>query len=409
MKILRIIARLNVGGPSRHVVWLTKGLNDEEFQSALISGRVPDGEEDMGYFAKENGVKPVFIDEMSRELSITDAVSLVKIYRQMRLEQPDVVHTHTAKAGTVGRLAAFLYRWMTWKTLVGKPRRVRIVHTFHGHVFHSYYGKLKTNVFIAIEKLLARFATDAIVVISPQQFDEIHGRIGIGKQEQFKIIPLGIDLEPFQISVAKRNEVRRELGAGANVQVVGFVGRLTEVKNVPLFLRVAELYVKEKSKDDLPELRFVIVGDGHLRESLEREAFERGIDKHVQFLGNRTDVEAIYAGLDVVALTSLNEGTPLSLIEAMASGRPIISTSVGGVVDLLGEVNEMHDGFRVCERGIGVIPGAADSFFKGFIYLIKNEVLRDAIGFRSKEFAAMTYGKDRLIKDIRDCYRDLIK
>ncbi len=405
MKILRIIARLNVGGPARHVVWLTKGLQDGEFQSTLIAGRVPDGEEDMGYLAGQNGIQPVFIDEMSRELSIRDAVSLIKIYRQMKLEAPDIIHTHTAKAGTVGRIAAFFYRWLTWKSLAGKPRKVRVVHTFHGHVFHSYYGKLKTGIFIAIEKVLARFATDKIVVISPQQFKEIHSEVGVGKEEQFAIIRLGIDLESYSPSEAKRSQFRRELAAADSDLLVGFVGRLTEVKNVSLLLQVIELYNKV---DDLPKVRFVIVGDGHLRAGLESEASKRRIENAIHFLGNRADVDNIYAGLDIVALTSLNEGTPLSLIEAMASRRAVISTSVGGVVDLLGETNETHDGFNVCERGVGVVPNSAEGFRNGLIYLVKNEKLRESIASRGGDFAASTYSKDRLVADIRKLYRDLV-
>ncbi|MBK9766922.1 MAG: glycosyltransferase [Chloracidobacterium sp.] len=181
MKVLRIIARLNVGGPARHVVWLTRGLEDDEFQSKLIAGTVPVGEEDMGYFASENGVEPIFIPELSRELSIKDGISLFKIYREMSLFSPDIIHTHTAKAGTVGRAAAFLYRWLTPGTIVGRPRRVAVIHTFHGHVFHSYYGVLKTRLFLMIEKVLARVATDRIVTISAQQLDEIHGRFGVGR------------------------------------------------------------------------------------------------------------------------------------------------------------------------------------------------------------------------------------
>ncbi len=407
MKILRIIARLNVGGPARHVVWLTAGLQDSEFQSTLVAGRVPDGEEDMAYLAEQNGVIPVFIDEMSRELSIKDAVSLIKIFRRMRLEKPDIVHTHTAKAGTVGRLAAFFYRWLTWKTLIGKPRRVRVVHTFHGHVFHSYYGKFKTDVFIAIEKILARFATDKIIVISTQQLREIQGVFGIGRIGQFKVVPLGIDLEPYKKSVTKRDDFRRELGAGDDEVLVGFVGRLTEIKNISLYLEAAELYVKA-NESDLPKARFIIVGDGHLRKNLEGEALERGIGDNVNFLGNRTDVEAIYAGLDIVALTSLNEGTPLSLIEAMAAERAVISTAVGGVVDLLGEEIEAREDFTVCERGITVAPNSASGFMNGLIYLVKNEKLRESLTARAGHFVRTTYSKDRLIGDIRELYRDLM-
>jgi hypothetical protein len=147
IKIIRIIARLNVGGPARHVVWLTKELQDGEFQSVLLTGTVPAGEEDMSYFAAENNVHPIFIEQMSRELSPKDAISLWKVYRQIKREKPDIIHTHTAKAGTIGRVAGFFYRWLTFGTLIGKPRRVKLVHTYHGHVFHSYYGNLKTKIF----------------------------------------------------------------------------------------------------------------------------------------------------------------------------------------------------------------------------------------------------------------------
>ncbi len=406
MKILRIIARLNVGGPARHVVWLTKELQDDEFQSVLIAGTVPGGEEDMAYFAEQHGVKPIFIEEMSRELALRDVVSLYKIYRRIKQEKPDVIHTHTAKAGTVGRIAAFFYRWLTWSTLIGRPRKVFILHTFHGHVFHSYYGKLKTSVFVAIEKILARVATDKIIVISPQQFQEIHHDTGIGRTTQFVVVPLGIDLTPFSDLQAVRSAFRNEIGAADGELLIGFVGRLTEIKNMPLLLKVVALYSRH-DRTDLPKVRFIIVGDGHLRETLKNEANDLGVMKNVTFLGNRTDTEAIYAGLDIVALTSFNEGTPLSLIEAMASQKAVISTTVGGVVDILGEVAERSDGFNVCSRGIGVEPNSAESFLRGLIYLAENEKLREIMGVRGREFVETEYSKDRLVKDIRELYRDL--
>ena len=405
MKIIRIIARLNVGGPARHVVWLSKIDNGGEFESLLISGRVPPGEENMEYVARANGVEPVYIDEMSRELSPKDITALVKIFRLLHREKPDIVHTHTAKAGTVGRSAAFLYRWLTPRTLIGKPHRLKVVHTFHGHVFHSYYGKLKSSIFILIEKLLARFATDKIVVISDQQFDEIHRRIGIGNEEQFAVIPLGIDLEVFANLASRRNELRDELAVNSSTLMVGFIGRLTEIKNLSLYLKVAQEY--EKSTDEsLPRLHFVVAGDGHLRSALEREARELNI-QNISFLGSREEIAAVYAGFDAVVLTSLNEGTPLSLIEAMASRKPIVSTLVGGVPDLLGAVGERGDGFVVCERGIGVETNNCAAFLKGLIYLVKNERLREDLADRAFTFVQARYAKERLVEDIRKLYRTL--
>jgi glycosyltransferase involved in cell wall biosynthesis len=406
MKIVRIIARLNVGGPARHVVWLTKELQSQEFQSILLTGTVPEGEEDMSYFAAANGVEPVYIPEMSRELSAKDIVSLWKVYRRIAREKPDVIHTHTAKAGTIGRAAGFLYRWLTLRILVGKPRRVKFVHTYHGHVFHSYYGNFKTKIFLFIEKTLARLATDKIIVISRQQLDEIYGKFGVGRAGQFEIVPLGIDLESFENAREKRNILRGEIGAKDDEIIVGFVGRLTEIKNISLFLKVAALY-RERKTPDLPSLKFVIIGDGNLRENLKKEAGALGLKDVVTFLGNREDADVFYAGLDIVALTSLNEGTPLSLIEAMANEKAIISTSVGGVIDLLGKIRAEKDGFRVCERGASAASNDAEGFYKGLIYLAENGVEREKMSAAGKAFVGENYSKQRLVRDITRLYQKL--
>ena len=406
MKILRIIARLNVGGPARHVVWLTEALQDDEFQTTLIAGTVPPGEENMGYFAEEHSVKPIFIEEMSRELSPKDLISLFKVYRVIRRSKPDIVHTHTAKAGTVGRAAAFLYKWLTWKAIIGKPRGVKVIHTFHGHVFHSYYGNLKTKVFILIERLLARLATDKIVVITTQQFDEIHYGVGVGKPGQFEVIPLGIDLSSFMRADEECTALRAEIHAEDDELLIAFVGRLTEIKNIPLLLEAARDYTRES---ETPKARFLLVGDGHLRGQLEEMAREMNLEDIVVFLGNRNDVDIVYAGADIVALTSLNEGTPLSLIEAMASGRPVISTAVGGVIDLLGAEIEENEGFSVCERGVSVPSGSATGFAKGLRYLAKNEKLRLDLGQKGRDHTTAVYSKERLVNDIKNLYRSVVK
>ncbi|HEY0405378.1 MAG TPA: glycosyltransferase, partial [Pyrinomonadaceae bacterium] len=210
MKIVRIIARLNVGGPARHVVWLTEGLRPPEYETLLVAGTVPPGEDDMSYFAAEKHVTPRIIAQMSREISLKDAVTIWKLYRLFRRERPDMVHTHTAKAGTVGRVSGMLYRWLTPATLIGRPRRCRFVHTYHGHIFHSYYGRLKTRLFLSIEKALARFATDSIVVISRQQYREIHEEFKVGRREQFAVIPLGLDLDVFADWPQRRARLREE-------------------------------------------------------------------------------------------------------------------------------------------------------------------------------------------------------
>ena len=400
MKILRIIARLNVGGPARHVVWLTKALQDDEFQTTLIAGSVPPGEDDMGYFADENGVRPVYLREMSREISPSDTRSLLKLYRLIKAEKPDIIHTHTAKAGTLGRIAGSMYRWLTWGTLVGRPRRVRMVHTFHGHVFHSYYSPAKTRAFLAIERTLAR-ATDRIVVLSDQQLDEINKKFRVGNLERFAVVPLGIDIEQFDIDPSVRQKLRAEFGVQESDVVVGFVGRLTEIKNISLLLHAAAL-IRERT-----DVRFAIVGDGHLRPDLEQKAASLDIGSNTIFLGNRSDISDIYSALDIVALTSLNEGTPLSLIEAMAAGKPVISTGVGGVRDLLGAVREEYGGFSVCDRGIRVESFEPADYQAGLTYLVENRRWRAEIAESGRKYIRSRYGKDRLIDDIKRLYREL--
>jgi glycosyltransferase involved in cell wall biosynthesis len=412
MKIVRVIARLNVGGPAKHVVWLSK-LPTPNWESLLVAGTVPQGEDDMGYFATALGVTPVFVPEMSREISVNDALTVWKLYQLFRRERPDIVHTHTAKAGTVGRVAGFFYRWLTPKALIGRPRACRFVHTYHGHIFHSYYGPLKTRVFLLIERVLAKLSTDRIVVLSEQQRREINEEFGVGNSRQFSIIPLGIDLSVFADWKERGESFRAEFALGADDILVGIVGRLTEVKNHELFLRAGALF-REKFAKSGSTVKFVIIGDGTLRKMLEQQAQALGLTADVIFTGSRRDLENVYPALDIVALTSRNEGTPLTLIEAMANARPVISTAVGGVVDLLGGPlvisGSGSDGtsFQVCERGISVSPDDADGFAAGLARLIDDPALRRETGARGLQFVTRQYSKERLFKDIEALYTELL-
>ncbi len=400
MKIVRVIARLNVGGPAKHVVWLTSELQDVDFVSVLVAGTVPAGEDDMGYFATEHGVTPIFVPEMSREISLKDAVTVWKLYKLFKREQPDLIHTHTAKAGTVGRVAGYLY------VCLSSRRRCFFVHTYHGHIFHSYYGQLKTRLFLAIEKILAWLVTDRIIVLSEQQRREINEKFGVGQPDQYSIIPLGLDLGEFSHWEHRGKLFREELGAKENELFVGIVGRITEIKNHELFLRAAATFKKQYAD---ARVRFVIVGDGALRNALEQQAASLGLADDCEFVGSRKDMAEIYPALDIVALTSHNEGTPLTLIEAMANGRPVIATAVGGVVDLLGPVVPGREGlaFQICERGIRVGPGNASSFASGLAYLVSDAAVRREISERGLQFVTSYYSKDRLLRDIKLLYQDL--
>lgn len=410
MKILRIIARLNVGGPAKHVVWLTAGLENYDCQTLLVSGIVPPGEDDMGYFAEQMGVEPTYLRQMSREISIKDASTVWKLYRLLLCERPDIVHTHTAKAGTVGRVAGWFYRWLTPGAVIGKPRRCRFVHTYHGHIFHSYYGALKTRLFVTIERTLARVVTDRIIVISEQQRQEINQQFRVGRAEQFNVIPLGLDTQVFAHWEERRDRFRHELNAGKDEILIGIVGRLTEIKNHRLFLEAIAL-LKQKftaAVEPSKRVRFVVIGDGHLRKELEEHASALGLHEDVVFAGTRKDPEFFYPALDIVALTSRNEGTPLTLIEAMLNARPVIATAVGGVIDLLGGVLEESKSFAICERGIRIAPDDAEGFAEGLRRLITDESLRLRLGERGRQFVEQNYAKERLLKDISELYRQLM-
>jgi len=403
-KVLRIIARLNVGGPARHVVWLSQGLKGAGYETLLVAGVVPPGEDDMSYIAAEAGVTPCVVPQMSREVSPKDALTIWKLFRLMLREQPAIVHTHTAKAGTVGRVAGLIYRWLTPSALLGKPRACRFVHTYHGHVFHSYYSPRKTRLFLAIEKCLARLVTDRIVVVSHQQRREINESFRVGTPEQFAVIPLGIDMSVYADWEKRRSIARAELKADENDVLIGIVGRLTEIKNHKLFLEAAARLRKLTNST----VRFLIIGHGNLRGVLDAQTKSLGLNDSVSFLGTRKDPENFYPALDIVALTSLNEGTPLTLIEAMANARPVVATAVGGVVDLLGQSQRESDGYALCERGISVRTGDAEGFAHALAHLIEDEELRRELGGRGLDFVKQHYAKERLLADVSELYAQLM-
>ena len=409
IQIIRIIARLNVGGPAKHVVWLTSELQAPEFHTLLVAGTVPEGEEDMGYFADELGVVPLFIPQMSREISPRDAITIWKLFRLFLRKRPHIVHTHTAKAGTVGRIAGFMYRWLTPGTFIGRPRQCLFVHTYHGHIFHSYYGPLKTRLFITIEKLLTKLVTDRVVVVSEQQRREITEEFRIGDAGKFVVVPLGLDLKVFADWPTRRTVFREELGISDDSLLIGIVGRLAEIKNHELFLRAVarfkELWAKE---GESRRVSFVVLGDGILRESLQSMSASLGLKDDVIFAGSRKDPENFYPALDVVALTSRNEGTPLTLIEAMANARAVIATEVGGVVDLLGDPVQGGHKYQVRSRGLSVPAGDVEAFAAGLVRLGQDAELRRDLGERGRNFVERQYPKERLFDDIKGLYGELM-
>jgi glycosyltransferase involved in cell wall biosynthesis len=378
IRVMRIIARLNVGGPAIHVSLLTAGLQDSQFASTLVTGVLGLDEADMSYLARDLGVEPVIIPTLQREIVLFDDLKvlfrLVKLMRQMR---PDVVHTHTAKAGLIGRLAA---------RIAGVPV---IVHTFHGHVFHGYFGALKTNMFIWLERAAAR-QSDVTLTISDRLRSDLI-RYGIDTPQRIRVLPLGLNLKPFTEVEALRGGFRREMDFSTDTRLIGIIGRLVPIKNHRLFLMAAR-----KVYEVLPDVRLVIVGGGECQPELEVLATELQLESAVRFIGWRQDLPAIYADLDLVVISSNNEGTPVSLIEAMSAGVPVVSTAVGGVPDLL-----CHG-----DHGLLVPPGDAEALAGAMIKALTQ--IDPARVEAARRYALDQYGIERLLHDVRSLYRELL-
>ncbi len=398
LRVVRIIDRLNVGGPAKHVVWLSAGLDSKRFETVLITGTVPRGEGDMSYFARSEGVEPVIIREMSRELGPRDIVVIAKLLKELWRARPDIVHTHKSKAGAAGRIAATIYKWLVPSSLWLKPRECRVVHTYHGHIFHSYYGAAKTRLFLSIDRMLARFCTDRIITISEQQRRELAHRFKVGPGDRFRVVPLGIDCDEAGES---HGSLAAEFGISPLELVVGTVGRLCEVKNYGLLLDASARALG-------PRERLVIIGDGHLRRELEEKARALAMSDRVVFTGFRRDAPSLYRELDILALTSLNEGTPLTLIEAMNAGIPVVSTEVGGVTDIMGARREGGDGFTVWDHGLTVASGDAAGFARALRFLIERPDLRREMGSRGSAFVRARLSRDRLVEDIERLYEEVI-
>ena len=380
IRVMRIIARLNVGGPALHVALLTERLAPPDFESLLVCGHVGAHEGDMAYLLDARGITPRYIPQLGRELSPwRDLVTLFKLWRLMRRWQPDVVHTHTAKAGFVGRVAAWL---------AGVPVRV---HTFHGHVFRGYFGPLKTRLFLTLERLTARLS-GRLITISPQLRDELAHTYRIAPPEKFAVIPLGMELRPYLETPRGGGHFRARYGIPPSAPLIGIVGRLVPIKNHALFLAMAA-----RVRERLPEAHFVIVGDGELRAALEAQTAALGLADVVTFTGFLRDLRPVYSDLDVLVISSDNEGTPVSIIEALAAGVPVAATAVGGVPDLL----------RGGERGRLAPAGDVDALRAAVLaaYRERAPVRQDAL---RHEIAAQ-YGAERLARDMAALYRQLLR
>jgi len=354
--------------------------------------------------AREAGIKLISLPEMSREVRLRDIKVILKLIVLFFRLRPDVIATHKSKAGATGRIAGLVYKWVIPSVLRLRPRNVKVVHCFHGHVLHGYFSSFTTALLIRFERLLAWIATDAIIVISPQQRHELCEEFEIGCPEQYHTIPLAIDFEELRPVPGRLRSQHQIL---PDAFLVGGVGRLCEIKNFGLLIQA--MHDAIRSSELHAGWRLAIVGGGHLQPELEQLVDVLRMRANITFTGFREDATSLYTDMDLVALSSLNEGTPLTLLEGMAAGRPALSTEVGGVVDIMGACRGFQDGFRIWDHGITVPSGDLAAFSRALIFLANNRELREKMGRTGQDYVKKAFGKARLFSEVEGLYTKLLR
>jgi len=385
IRVLRIIARLNVGGPALHVAHLSRDLDQRGYETTLVAGRVGEGEGSMQHVVDELDVHPVYVDELQRELSFaSDALAVRRIVQLIRQHRPAVLHTHTAKAGAVGRIAA---------RLAGSARPAVVVHTFHGHVLRGYFSPARVRAFQGIERMLAR-SSDALIAVSPEVRDDLVA-LRVAPADKICVVRLGLDLDSrLSADPSARATVRAELGIPEDGFLVGWLGRMTEIKRVDdLLAAFAQL------RTNGVDAYLALVGDGPLRDELKAAAEALGIADRTRFVGFRENVGELYSAFDVVALTSANEGTPVTVIEALAAGIPVVATDVGGVSDV---VQDGRSGYLVPANDVAAVAERLER-------LAADPKRRGAMGADGRAFVVPRYSVPRLVDDIDRLYQSLLQ
>jgi len=383
IRILRVIARLNMGGPAIHVANLAAGLETRGYHTTLVAGSLARGEDSMDFLAERLGVDVVSIPELQREVSVLhDARSVRHMTALIRRERPHILHTHTAKAGAIARAAALL---------AGNARPPIVVHTFHGHVLKGYFGPGRTAFFRQVERSLAS-SSDVLIAVSPEVRDELV-EYGVAPRSKFAVIRLGIPLEDRLGDETADLDYRGLYGIPREAFVVGWVGRMTGVKDTGAVLEIVRA-TRERGVDAV----LCMVGDGPDRERLEQLAHDLGIARSTYFVGYQSDVAGYYGLFDAFVLPSVNEGTPVSAIESLASGTPVVANRVGGVPDV---VRDGVDGFLV---EAGDTAGAADRLAQ----LAADPRLRTRLGESGRRNVFERYAVSRLVDDVDRLYRSLL-
>jgi glycosyltransferase involved in cell wall biosynthesis len=383
IRVLRVIARLNVGGPSLHVSYLAECLASRGYVTTLAAGEISEGEASMAFVAEQRGIDIQRVPELQREVSpLGDSKAVRHLARLIVQERPHVLHTHTAKAGAVGRAAA---------RLAGSARPPVVVHTFHGHTLEGYFGPAKQAAYRIVERALAH-ETDALIAVSPEVRDDLLA-IGVGRASQYAVVRLGIELSERTEGAERGGELLEALGIARERFTVGWVGRMTAVKRAHDVLQALRL-LHDRGHD----AALVMVGDGPDRPELEALARELGIEHSTRFVGYQHEVGPWFHAFDALLLPSRNEGTPVSAIETLAAGRPVVASRVGGLPDV---VQDGVDGYLV---PVGDVAAAAGMLAR----LADDPELRRRMGSTGRERVLARYQVPRLVEDVDRLYRALL-
>jgi glycosyltransferase involved in cell wall biosynthesis len=386
LTILRIIARLNVGGPARHVTLLDAGLRDRGHRTLLVHGDVGPGEASLDQLVCERGLPAIRVAELGPRISLwSDLRAFAAVLQMVFRARPDIIHTHTAKAGALGRVCAAIYN-MTRR----RSRRAAVVHTFHGHVLSGYFGPIGSTAVRVAERLLATI-TDCIVTISPTQQQDIANRFRIAPAARVVMIPLGLDLS--SLLVLEPTVKPRNAAGIPPVVTFGYMGRFVPIKDLPTLIAAFARAVQSVNS-----CRLVLAGDGPASQAIRDLIEQHGIREQVTFLGWTNDLPRFYAMIDVCVLASLNEGTPVAIIEAMSAGKAVIATNVGGIPDI---VDDQRTGILVNARDV---QGLADAM----IQLARNVEQRVELGVSARSEVRGRFSHERLIDDIEELYGKLL-
>ncbi len=379
VKVLRVATRLNVGGPSHHIYFLSSLLNQDKFQTLLAYGSVSRGEKQYPLLPQTS--RCILISSLTRNIHpLKDLTAFLKLFWLILSEKPQIVHTHMAKAGTLARLAAWICRVPI------------VVHTYHGHIFDGYFSSRKTKMFIRLERFLGR-RTDCIVVMGKEIAHELTEKYQVVSAEKIQIFYPGLDLAPYLENYQYRRCLRKELGLGGEEILVALIGRLSPVKRPQFFVQIAKKILQQNRN-----FRFLIVGGGEEEKRVINLIKEKELDKEILFLGWRSDLAVIYSDVDIVVQCSSDEGTPNVLIEALASAKPVVASRVGAIPEI---VEHGRSGFLLDKED-------EEGFVTSLLLLADHPNLRYEMGLYGREFVRNRFSKEHLICRSEELYLQLL-